>query len=92
MSPRVPISVQMSFYHFDPLNSKYDIIQFKDVPANGIFRHQKGWKKKIPPYLGVEYFAKRHWHKSIKPDDFVLLVKDREFAVRIAKKNNIHHL
>lgn len=81
-----PIVRTVILKHFNPLNEKYEVLQFKDVPMNGFFRHNKMWKTKIQPHFAIEKstnLLRSAMTTSIQHDEFVLLITDQSMANRI---------
>lgn len=81
-----PIVKTVILNHFNPLNEKYEVLQFKDVPMNGFFRHKKAWKTKVQPHYAIEKstnLLRSAMTTSIENDEFVLLITDKSMANRI---------
>jgi hypothetical protein len=73
----------MVFKHFDPLNLKYNICHWEDVPKNAIIRYQNKWKRKASDSYTVEMEDWRGIWSYVKNDKFVLWVEDDDAAKKI---------
>lgn len=75
MSPLAQF-LTIDFKNFDPLDSKFDILQFKDVRLGKRFRYKYTWREKVGPQQSMSYDnGIGICYLSIKPDEFVLILK-----------------
>lgn len=69
----------LNFTKFDPLNSKYDILQFQHVQVRKKFRYNKKWLLKSGPDWAFHKDSKLgglRMDYKVDKDKFVLIIKD----------------